>query len=72
MARGKGVRLQRYKDGGVIDIRPFAIDAGLELAGFGRAHLHQLADELAEWIGARASAGRMVPKGFPRTGRFGG
>ena len=28
-------------------------------------------EELAEWIGARASAGRMVPKGFPRTGKFG-
>lgn len=28
-------------------------------------------DELAEWIGSRASAGRIVPKGFPRTGKFG-
>ena len=29
-------------------------------------------EELAEWIGDRASAGRMAPKGFPRSGKFNG
>ena len=72
MARGKGVRLQSYKDGGVLDIKTFDDGGGPVLAGFGRPHLHaQSREELAEWIGARASAGRMVPKGFPRTGKFG-
>ena len=38
---------------------------------YGEAFISVLPDELAEWIGARAAAGRLVPKGFPRTGRFG-
>ena len=72
MARGKGVRLQKYKDGGVLDIKTFALDEGLSwLDSAGRTYLKPKA-ELAEWLGARASAGRMVPKGFPRTGKFGG
>ena len=71
MARGKGVRLQKYKDGGLLDIKTFDMAAGPELAGFRRPHLRQAREELAEWIGERASAGRMAPKGFPRTGKFG-
>ncbi len=72
MARGKGVRLQKYKDGGILDIKTFAIDDGLSwLDSAGRTFVKPKA-ELAEWLGARASAGRMVPKGFPRTGKFGG
>jgi topoisomerase-4 subunit A len=71
MARGKGVRLQRFKDGGVADLKTFAIADGLSWTdSSGRVFVRPQA-ELAEWIGARASAGRMVPKGFPRTGKFG-
>jgi len=71
MPRGKGVRLQRYKDGGVSDAKPFSIAAGLSWTDSAARTFVKPAAELAEWIGARASAGRMVPKGFPRTGKFG-
>jgi topoisomerase-4 subunit A len=72
MARGKGVRLQRYKDGGVADLRCFAIDEGLTWEdSAGRTHSRSN-EELVEWIGDRAQAGRMVPKGFPRSGKFSG
>lgn len=72
MARGKGVRLQRYKDGGVADLRCFVIEDGLTWEdSAGRTHTRSK-DELVEWIGERAQAGRMVPKGFPRSGKFSG
>ena len=71
MARGKGVRLQKYKDGGVSDIRTFALADGLSWQDSADRTFTRSKDDLAEWIGARASAGRMVPKGFPRTGKFG-
>jgi topoisomerase-4 subunit A len=68
MARGKGVRLQKYKDGGLSDARTFRLEAGLswrDPAGRTRTET-----ELAEWMGKRASAGRMAPRGFPRDNRF--
>ncbi len=71
MARGKGVRLQRYKDGGVADMKTFAMAAGLSWQDSAERTFNRTKDELAEWIGDRASAGRMVPKGFPKTGKFG-
>jgi topoisomerase IV subunit A len=71
MVRGKGVRLQKYKDGGVVDARTFAIDQGLTWQDTAERTFTRSKDELAEWVGARASAGRTVPKGFPRTGKFG-
>jgi topoisomerase-4 subunit A len=71
MARGKGVRLQKYKDGGVSDIRTFAMEEGLSWRDSADRTFTRSRDELAEWIAARASAGRMAPKGFPRTGKFG-
>lgn len=70
MSRGKGVRLQRYKDGGIADIRCFAMADGLTWEdSAGRAHNRTQA-ELTEWIADRAQAGRLVPKGFPRSGKF--
>ncbi len=68
MTRGKGVRLQRYKDGGLADAITFALAEGLrwqDPAGRTRAET-----DLTEWQGARASAGRMAPRGFPRDNRF--
>ncbi|MES2435337.1 MAG: DNA topoisomerase IV subunit A [Pseudomonadota bacterium] len=68
MAKGKGVRLQKYKDGGLSDATTFVLAAGLtwkDPAGRTRTET-----DLAEWIGARASAGRMAPRGFPRDNRF--
>ena len=71
MARGKGVRLQKYKDGGVLDAKTFAIETGLTWQDSADRVFTRSRAELAEWIGDRAGAGRMVPKGFPRTGKFG-
>ena len=72
MTRGKGVRLQRYKDGDLGDVSTFDMSEGLTWQdSAGRTHTRSK-DELAEYIGERAQAGRMVPKGFPKNGRFGG
>ena len=69
MARGKGVRLQRYKDGGLIDAKPFSLATGLQwLDGGGRTRTFT---GIADWLGNRATAGRMAPKGFPKNGRMG-
>ncbi|WP_371060596.1 DNA topoisomerase IV subunit A [Rhodosalinus sp. 5P4] len=68
MTRGKGVRLQKYKDGGLSDATTFAREAGLswhDPAGRTRTET-----DLAEWTAKRASAGRMAPRGFPRDNRF--
>ena len=68
MGRGKGVRLQRYKDGGLSDATTFQRDEGLSwLDPAGRTRTET---ELAEWTGKRASAGRMAPRGFPRDNKF--
>ncbi|WP_137158253.1 DNA topoisomerase IV subunit A [Rhizobium sp. FKL33] len=72
MTRGKGVRLQRYKDGGVSDIRVFAIEDGLTWDDSAGRNFVRKKDELAEWLADRATAGRTVPKGFPRSGKFSG
>jgi len=72
MNRGKGVRLQRYKDGGLSDAKVFALEAGLTwLDTSGRTWTVAAAD-LRDWIGNRAEAGRLPPKGFPKSNRFGG
>ncbi len=71
MGRGKGVRLQRYKDGGVKDVKTFAIADGLTWQDSAECTFTKSKEELAEWLGERAQAGRMVPKGFPRSGGFG-
>jgi len=71
MARGKGVRLQRFKDGGVADVKTFAMAAGLTWLDSADRTFTRTKDELAEWMGERAAAGRLAPKGFPRTGKFG-
>jgi topoisomerase-4 subunit A len=68
MGRGKGVRLQKYKDGGLSDARTFTLSDGLTwLDPAGRT---RTVTELDEWQGTRASAGRMAPRGFPQDNRF--
>ena len=70
MGRGKGVRLQKYKDGGLSDARTFTLSEGLSwFDPAGRTRTVPEAD-LAEWRGARASAGRMAPRGFPQNNKF--
>jgi topoisomerase-4 subunit A len=68
MGRGKGVRLQKYKDGGMSDAITFQREDGLSwLDPAGRTRTET---ELGEWTGKRASAGRMAPRGFPRDNKF--
>ena len=71
MTRGKGVRLQKYKDGGILDLKTFALEGGLSWQDSADRTFVRSKEELGEWMGNRAAAGRMVPKGFPRTGKFG-
>ncbi|WP_353473252.1 DNA topoisomerase IV subunit A [Salipiger sp. H15] len=68
MGRGKGVRLQKYKDGGLSDITTFTLADGLswkDPAGRTRTE-----SDLSEWIAKRATSGRMAPRGFPRDNTF--
>lgn len=71
MGRGKGVRLQKYKDGGISDARMFNLADGLTWEDSAGRTFTKTADELVEFMGERAQAGRMVPKGFPKNGKFG-
>ncbi|NWG46574.1 MAG: DNA topoisomerase IV subunit A [Alphaproteobacteria bacterium] len=66
MARGRGVLLQRYRDGGLADARVFTLAEGLVIGGTRSYTL----PEPETHLGARASAGRMVPRGFPRAGKL--
>ncbi len=71
MARGKGTILQRFKDGGLSDLRVFSKRDGLTwLDSAGRMFTLPWSD-LKDWAGERAQAGHMAPKGFPRSNKFG-
>jgi topoisomerase IV subunit A len=70
MNRGKGVRLQKYKDGGLSDATTFLIDSGLSWKDPAGRNRVVESSELSEWVSKRASAGRMAPRGFPRNNRF--
>lgn len=67
MARGAGVILQRYKEGGMADAKIFRLTEGLtwKLGDKMRTETN-----LRDWLGERAQAGRMPPNGFPKSNRF--
>jgi len=68
MARGRGVILQRYKDGGLADLKAFRLADGLTWSlGESRTGTEL---NLAEWVGTRAQAGRLPPRGFSRANKF--
>ena len=68
MGRGKGVRLQKYKDGGLSDATTFTLGEGLTWRDpAGRTRTETALDE---WTGKRAGSGRMAPRGFPRDNTF--
>jgi topoisomerase-4 subunit A len=68
MAKGKGVILQKYKDGGLSDAKGFAMADGLSFKyGSGISTV----EDITPWIGKRASAGRLPPNGFPKNNKFG-
>ncbi|MCP9627075.1 DNA topoisomerase IV subunit A [Rhodopseudomonas palustris] len=71
MTRGRGVRLQKYKDGGLSDIVTFAAKQGLSWRDSAGREFSATLKELAEWRGNRADAGRLPPKGFPKSNKFG-
>ncbi len=67
MGRGKGVILQRFKDGGLSDAKPFQWDGGLSFKyGAGET----VVEDLNPWVGKRAQAGRLPPNGFPKSNKF--
>ena len=66
MARGQGNYLQRYKDGGLLDATTFTWKDGLKDAN----NREWPPSELKDWRGARAQAGRLVPRGWAKSGRF--
>ncbi len=68
MQRGAGVRLQAYKDGGLADVKGFRLADGLSWRLGERVRVEPMKD----WLGARGSAGRLPPNGFPKSGVFGG
>jgi len=70
MTRGRGVRLQRHKDGGLSDLKTFKAADGLSWTDSAGRVFSLSLKELADWRGNRADAGRLAPKGFPKTNRF--
>jgi topoisomerase-4 subunit A len=70
MARGQGVQLQRYRDGGLSDAMTFRFEAGLSWTMGGDSGRTRTETDLSAWRAARGAAGRMPPVGFPRDNRF--
>jgi topoisomerase-4 subunit A len=71
MARGRGVRLQRYKDGGLSDVTTFVAKDGLTWKDSAGREFSASWKELSDWRGNRGDAGRLPPKGFPKSNKFG-
>ncbi|MFL6746072.1 MAG: DNA gyrase C-terminal beta-propeller domain-containing protein, partial [Sphingomicrobium sp.] len=70
LARGQGVTLQRYRDGGLSDAIAFRLSDGLSWQLGGESGRTRTETDLASWRAARGAAGRMPPIGFPRDNRF--
>lgn len=68
LSKGKGVILQKYKDGKLADARVFNIKEGLSWHMNGGRQRVELS--LVTWLGKRSGAGRMPPTGFPKPARF--
>ena len=70
MARGQGVTLQRYRDGGLADATTFKLEDGLSWAMGGETGRTRTETEISMWKVARGAAGRLPPQGFPRDNKF--
>src|SRR5262249_42389645 len=70
MARGRGVRLQRYRDGELSDVKTFRAEQGLSWTDAAGREFSLTLKELADWRRNRAGGARSAPKGFPRTNTF--
>jgi len=71
MARGRGVRLQRHKDGGLSDVTTFKAAEGLTWLDSAGRSFHLSLKELAAWRGNRSDAGRVKPDRFLTNLKFG-
>ena len=67
MGRGRGVILQRYKDGGLSDVSVFTKKEGLSWRAGSKTRTET---DLKAWVGKRGQSGRLPPRGFPRNNRF--
>lgn len=67
MARGRGVVLQKYKDGGLSDIQFFNEADGFS---FNRSGGVGIETNLLTWLGHRGQIGKLVPFGFPKNNKF--
>ena len=70
MARGQGVTLQRYRDGGLSDATSFKLEDGLSWTMGGESGRTRTESEIDMWKVARGAAGRLPPQGFPRDNKF--
>ena len=70
MGRGRGVRLQRYKEKGLSDVTTFTAEVGLTWNDAAGRSFTLSMKELKDWRGNRADAGRIAPKGFPKNNKF--
>jgi len=70
MSRGSGVRLQRHRDGGLSDARVFRLADGLTWTDTSGRNWTVAKSDLGDWLGNRGDAGRLPPKGFPKSNKF--
>ena len=70
MGRGRGVRLQRYREKGLSDVTTFKADDGLSWIDTAGRSFTLPMKELKDWRGNRSDAGRIAPKGFPKNNKF--
>ncbi|MCW3797350.1 DNA topoisomerase IV subunit A [Sphingomonas sp. BN140010] len=70
MGRGAGVQLQRYRQGGLADLKPIRFADGLSWSMGGETGRVRTEADLTAWKGIRGASGRMAPLGFPRSNRF--
>ena len=70
LARGQGVQLQRYRDGGLCRRDGVPLADGISWPLGGESGRVRTETDLTPWRAARGAAGRMPPHGFPRSNRF--
>jgi len=70
MNRGRGVRLQRYREKGLSDLATFKAEDGMSWTDAAGRAFNLPIKELKDWRGNRADAGRLAPKGFPKSNKF--
>ena len=70
LAKGQGVTLQRYRDGGMADVTTLKLEEGLSWAMGGESGRTRTEKDMVMWKVARGAAGRLPPNGFPRDNKF--